>query len=585
MSNIKSKTECISKYCTFNKKIDDKYSDYCGKHQLEGFKKEADDNGIKLCREYIRGCKNILPDDYKKKTCEECLQKNRLEDTKRLKSRSNISNEFNNSIFNEIIEYISNTTEIKHTIPNDKNYRTIINKIMKQINNDLMKNVYEYVLSFEIECHSCSKDNCRHPLSEFIGINSQICLKCAQCREQDKKADDKRKYRKRNWTTELENNPERAKKKKEWHDNNYEKVAKYWMDYRMRTIDEIGIDEYWKQNADYAKQYRNKLKQDNPEKYEEQKLLIKSDLENKLKYYKHRANDHNIKWLIDDEYAKLLFGQLCYYCNEIDIETNINGIDRKYSNENYTKENCVSCCSMCNYIKNDTNIDRYMKKIKHILTQFIFLIDKQYYFFDAFGNHTGGDYKSYKLRAISKNIDFELTKDQLIAIQSLNCYICGKESDSLHLNGVDRINNEIGYIYENCLPCCTECNILKNCYYINDVILKLYKTYCNHNKITNIYSEKYIIFTTDFVINNKIRTMHKFLKMYPIGIDYKNKKSKITKKSIDQTIARPKKLTRQQKIEKNTIRKEEKKKVLYEKIHNDDYKKEKALMLKNNKKK
>jgi len=54
-----------------------------------------------------------------------------------------------------------------------------------------------------------------------------------------------------------------------------------------------------------------------------------------------------------------------------------------------------------------------------------------------------------------------------------NCHYCGSEPSIprkgwqkttgaiILTNGIDRKNNSIGYIKENCLPCCTRCNYMK----------------------------------------------------------------------------------------------------------------------------
>lgn len=43
------------------------------------------------------------------------------------------------------------------------------------------------------------------------------------------------------------------------------------------------------------------------------------------------------------------------------------------------------------------------------------------------------------------------------------CYYC-KMKDKKYLNGIDRLNNSIGYMRNNTVPCCDICNNLKNTY-------------------------------------------------------------------------------------------------------------------------
>jgi hypothetical protein len=56
--------------------------------------------------------------------------------------------------------------------------------------------------------------------------------------------------------------------------------------------------------------------------------------------------------------------------------------------------------------------------------------------------------------------------------------MCGKETNDQHVNGIDRIDNSIGYNHDNCLPCCGTCNYIKNKFSIEDVFRKLYKNVC-----------------------------------------------------------------------------------------------------------
>lgn len=71
--------------------------------------------------------------------------------------------------------------------------------------------------------------------------------------------------------------------------------------------------------------------------------------------------------------------------------------------------------------------------------------------------------------------EFSLTRDEFQEITSKNCYycagvpirtICGaktKYSDwgVYTFNGIDRLDNEIGYVKLNCVPCCKRCNWAK----------------------------------------------------------------------------------------------------------------------------
>lgn len=78
----------------------------------------------------------------------------------------------------------------------------------------------------------------------------------------------------------------------------------------------------------------------------------------------------------------------------------------------------------------------------------------------------------YQISARRRDINFDLTKDQFMQITSRNCYYCGISPIQSHhapstngaylYNGIDRVNNAIGYELNNCVPCCTVCNRAKN---------------------------------------------------------------------------------------------------------------------------
>ncbi len=78
----------------------------------------------------------------------------------------------------------------------------------------------------------------------------------------------------------------------------------------------------------------------------------------------------------------------------------------------------------------------------------------------------------YRRRAKSKGYSFELTKEQFRELTSGNCYYCGVKPKQVNhpkpcvgayiYNGIDRVDTTKGYILNNCVPCCIQCNSDKN---------------------------------------------------------------------------------------------------------------------------
>jgi hypothetical protein len=104
---------------------------------------------------------------------------------------------------------------------------------------------------------------------------------------------------------------------------------------------------------------------------------------------------------------------------------------------------------------------------------------------------------TYKTRAIKKNIDFTLTREEFIYLTKQNCFYCGCEpsqhapgpkrayGDYIY-NGIDRLNNNVGYTKENSMPCCGFCNVAKNNYSKEEFLLKIKAIYNNiiNNNLT-----------------------------------------------------------------------------------------------------
>lgn len=77
----------------------------------------------------------------------------------------------------------------------------------------------------------------------------------------------------------------------------------------------------------------------------------------------------------------------------------------------------------------------------------------------------------YKRNAEIKNRKFELNEDAFLKLCQQDCFYCGSKpikvrynqshNGDLYANGIDRLNNNLGYSIKNCVPCCKKCNTMK----------------------------------------------------------------------------------------------------------------------------
>lgn len=80
-------------------------------------------------------------------------------------------------------------------------------------------------------------------------------------------------------------------------------------------------------------------------------------------------------------------------------------------------------------------------------------------------------YGNYKHSAKLRKIEFSLSKEEFKLISENDCYFCGSKPKPMGYdrsgtgdyvgNGIDRLNNNIGYLKANCVPCCNICNRAK----------------------------------------------------------------------------------------------------------------------------
>lgn len=96
------------------------------------------------------------------------------------------------------------------------------------------------------------------------------------------------------------------------------------------------------------------------------------------------------------------------------------------------------------------------------------------------------------------NIKFDLEYTDFEKLINGECYYCGdiksnklikKNYKPFYYNGIDRVNNEIGYTKENCVSCCEFCNKAKRNITVDEFYNKCYKIVNKKIELDETYFE------------------------------------------------------------------------------------------------
>jgi len=88
--------------------------------------------------------------------------------------------------------------------------------------------------------------------------------------------------------------------------------------------------------------------------------------------YKRHAERRGFKWFLQRSDVEIIINKDCYYCgttpsnvkktkNSIGDGLNYSGIDRIDSLKDYTIENTVPCCRICNYAKSNLSLKEFQE--------------------------------------------------------------------------------------------------------------------------------------------------------------------------------------------------------------------------------
>jgi hypothetical protein len=136
-------------------------------------------------------------------------------------------------------------------------------------------------------------------------------------------------------------------------------------------------------------------------------------------------------------------------------------------------------------------------------------------------------YAQYRRDVLKKGLEWNLSHDEFNELIQNRCYYCGSDpilwspylnkdgkirksyfnkmnnynymyETRIKITGVDRLYSNFGYSINNCVPCCTKCNIIKNAYTENDFLLQIKKIY-EFKKLNNFEANKIDCETTNFI--------------------------------------------------------------------------------------
>lgn len=82
-------------------------------------------------------------------------------------------------------------------------------------------------------------------------------------------------------------------------------------------------------------------------------------------------------------------------------------------------------------------------------------------------NSPRGRYQTYKKGAKYRGLVFDISFEDFNNIVSKVCFYCGNVG-----GGLDRMDSSMGYIKNNVVPCCSQCNYMKLDYSVDEFINK-----------------------------------------------------------------------------------------------------------------
>ena len=190
------------------------------------------------------------------------------------------------------------------------------------------------------------------------------------------------------------------------------------------------------------------------------------------------AHKGNVQMLLSDEKIQEINQSACWYCG-IFRQVRTIGVDRVNPGGNYEDDNVVPCCTICNFMKCDHQLDEWIEHLFKIKMWSDEYADNLLYPNNTFSMNWSKFLSSVKERGYH----VEISEEEWLSYHSLPCIYCGDPS-----TGLERIDNKIGYVAENIEACCKTCNYMRGSWpqdvFLNHVI-RILCYYCREEGLEN----------------------------------------------------------------------------------------------------
>jgi hypothetical protein len=113
-------------------------------------------------------------------------------------------------------------------------------------------------------------------------------------------------------------------------------------------------------------------------------------------------------------------------------------------------------------------------------------------------------YNEYKRGALRRNIEWALTYQIVNQLISKSCHYCNIPSSLQYItsegiytyNGIDRVDNNLGYVEGNVVSCCTICNRAKSVLSVEEFrewILRVHAHWIQRDSIYQLIEKELIV--------------------------------------------------------------------------------------------